>query len=138
MAVNVPLVQESFIAVIPVGDELASEFYRILFERHPDFRPLFAPDRFEEQKKKIISALALIVRNLERPDFLRAYLGGLGQMHAAYGILEAYYPAFGECLLAALESVAGGAWSNELKEAWAEAIGAVAELMIAGARKTNI
>lgn len=59
-------------------------------------------------------------------------------MHAAYGVLEAHCPAFGECLLAALESAAGGAWNNELKQAWAEAYGAVAELMIACARRVQI
>jgi hemoglobin-like flavoprotein len=134
MGLNVQLLRDTFAAVSPNADDLARHFYQTLFERYPAVRPLFANARFDEQKKKLIRSLALIVRNLEKADYLKAYLGGLGQMHVAYGALEAHYPAVGECLLVALEKVAGSAWNDEIKQAWTEAYGVVAQMMLDGAQ----
>lgn len=132
MALEVELLRDSFKLLTPKAEQLATTFYELLFQRYPDVQPLFAGVRFDEQKKKLVRALALIVKNLEKPEYLRAYLGGLGQMHVAYGATPAFYPAVGECLLAALETTAGSRWNEELTKAWAEAYGAVVDLMLAG------
>ena len=138
MALNVQLLRDTFSAITPKADDLAKTFYDTLFERYPGVRPLFENVRFDEQRKKLIRALALVVRNLEKPDYLKAYLGGLGQMHVAYGAEEAHYAAVGECLLAALESIAGSAWNDEVRQAWSDAYGVVAQLMIDGTRKLEV
>jgi len=44
------------------------------------------------------------------------------------------YGWVGECLLATLAEVAGSDWTDELHASWAAAYGAIAGLMIAGAR----
>ena len=137
MALNVQLLRDSFSAIARKENELVDNFYQLLFLRYPAVRPLFSNVRLDDQKEKFIRSISLIIQNIEKPDYLKAYLGGLGQMHVAYGVEESHYPAVGECLLAALESVAGRAWNDELKAAWAEAYGVVAEMMITGARAAN-
>jgi methyl-accepting chemotaxis protein len=137
MALNVALLRESFQKIAPQAERLADVFYDTLFERYPSVKPLFAGVSLPEQKKKLVAALVLVVKNLEKPDALKTALGQLGERHVEYGAKAAHYPAVGECLLAALAEVAGNQWTPELKKAWTEAYGAVADLMRAGARRST-
>jgi methyl-accepting chemotaxis protein len=134
MALNAALLKESFEAILPTADRLASVFYDTLFRRYPALEPLFGRTGFEEQKRKLIRALRLIVLNTERPIALHAYLGGLGQIHDSYGVEPVDYPAVRECLLAALAEVSD-TWGNEVEKAWAEALDHVIDLMLAGAHR---
>lgn len=133
MSLNAKLLQESFQAVSYKGDKLTEIFYDKLFRNYPEVRPLFAHVRMEEQRKKLLHSIAVIVRNVEKADFLVPYLQGLGLTHFAYGAEPGHYDAVGECLLAALAEVAGDLWSVELHEAWTEAYTAIASIMKQGA-----
>ena len=137
MALNVALLRESFHKIAPQAEQLADVFYDTLFERYPSVKPLFADVSLPEQKKKLVAALALVVKNLEKPDVLKTALGQLGERHLEYGAKAAHYPAVGECLLVALAEVAGDQWTPELKKAWTEAYGAVADLMRPGTRRST-
>jgi methyl-accepting chemotaxis protein len=135
MALDIQLLRDSFGQVAPKADQLATVFYDTLFRRYPQVKPLFAGVDLKDQKKKLIGALGLVVKNLERPDVLARVLGELGERHVGYGALPAHYPAVGECLLAALKQVAGPAWTPALTKAWSEAYETVADLMLAGTRE---
>ena len=134
MALNPKLLRDSFKAISHKADELSSCFYDTLFTRYPAVRPLFGSARMDEQRRKLIRSIALVLRNLEAPDKLAPYLQGLGRMHVAYGALPDHYPAVGECLLFALSETAGDAWNDELNDAWGEAYGAISGLMLEGAK----
>jgi hemoglobin-like flavoprotein len=134
MALNAALLKESFEAILPTADRLASVFYHTLFQRYPALKPLFGQTGLEEQKRKLIRALGLIVLNTERPIALHAYLGGLGQIHDSYGVEPVDYPAVRECLLAALAEVSD-AWEAEVEKAWVEALDHVIDLMRAGGHR---
>ena len=123
----------SFRRLSPHADRLAERFYATLFARYPAVRSLFAGVSLEDQQKKLVRALALIVRHLEEPHFLRAYLQGLGAIHVAYGVVTAHYGAVGECLLAALAETAGSTWTEAERAAWQGALSSIAETMLAGA-----
>jgi methyl-accepting chemotaxis protein len=131
---QVKLLRDSFDAVKPRADVLVATFYRILFERYPSVKPLFLDTDMKSQQRKLVQALALVVANLEKPDTLKAALHDLGGRHVAYGAEPAHYDAVGECLLAALATVAGPLWSSKLEKAWADAYGVVASLAIEGAK----
>jgi hemoglobin-like flavoprotein len=133
---NVTLLRTSFAALTPRATELVDRFYAILFERYPQVRPLFAHTNFPEQKKHLVQALALVVANLEKGDFLKSTLGGLGAKHVRYGVRDEHYAAVGECLLAAMAEIAGTIWTDELRREWTGAYGAVASMMQAGAAAT--
>lgn len=135
MDASIHTLRESFHRLIPKADLLAEHFYATLFARHPETIKLFDGVHFEDQKRKLVRALTLLVSNVQRPDFLRAYLQGLGAIHLAYGVAPDAYPAFAECLLEALEVTAGPTWSDEEAAVWRDALGLIIDAMLAGAAR---
>ena len=132
---NIEHLRSSFQLVAPKAEFLADTFYSTLFERYPGVKPLFKNVKLKQQKGKLVASLAFIVENLENGEKLSGYLQDMGQRHVSYGTEVPHYAAVGECLLVALATTAGEAWTKELEASWAEAYGAVADLMIAGARR---
>jgi hemoglobin-like flavoprotein len=135
MDTDIQTLRYSFRRLQPRADALAQCFYDTLFERYPEVEPLFEGVRIDEQRKKLLRALALVVRHLEQPDFLRAYLQGLGAIHLAYGVTPEHYPAVSECLMAALAQTAGNSWSEAEESAWKGAFALISETMLAGAAR---
>ena len=135
MALNPALLRSSFKNISMHAEKLASRFYEILFDRYPEVRPLFHNSRLEDQKKMLLRALALIVRKVDDEHYLTNFLQGLGKTHVAYGAEPEHYDAFTECLLAALEEIAGREWTKEAETNWKEALGMVRNLMLEGAAK---
>ncbi|MFT3774468.1 MAG: globin domain-containing protein [Minicystis sp.] len=135
MESDLQILRDSFRRLIPRADQLAQRFYETLFSRRPDTARLFEGVHFDEQKRRLVRAVALIVRNMERPEFLRAYLQGLGAIHVAYGVSREHYPAFSECLLEALAATAGPEWTRKEEAAWRGALQLISEAMLAGAAK---
>ncbi len=133
MGLQVELLEESFAAISPQGDELTESFYRNLFSDFPEVKPLFAEVDMAEQKKKLLASLKLTIDNLRRPEVLAPALENLGLRHADYGAVEEHYPAVGQTLLKSLGEVAGEAWTEELNDAWAEAYSEITGTMLAGA-----
>ncbi len=133
MALKVELLEQSFTAVAPKGDKLVDAFYRNLFADFPQVKPLFEQVEMTDQKKKLLASLKLVVDNLRRPEALVPALESLGSRHVDYGAQEAHYPAVGQTLLKSLSEIAGPIWTAELDNAWAEAYGEIAKIMIAGA-----
>jgi hemoglobin-like flavoprotein len=133
METDIHTLRSSFQRVIPRADRVAERFYDTLFERYPETRALFEGVRFDDQKRRLMRALALVVRHMEHPDFLRAYLQGLGAIHKAYGVAPEHYPAFAECMLSALAEAAGASWRPEEDEAWRSAIRLISDAMLTGA-----
>ena len=125
--------RSSFLRLSPHADAVAERFYDLLFARHPEVRPLFDGVQIEDQRRKLVRALALVVRHLEEPHFLKAYLQGLGAIHVAYGVAAPHYRAVGQCLLDALAETAGPSWTEEERAAWQGALASISETMLAGA-----
>jgi hemoglobin-like flavoprotein len=135
MNTDIQTLRSSFRRLSPRADALAHCFYDTLFARYPEVIPLFAGTNFDDQRKKLMRALALVVRHLEQPDFLRAYLQGLGAIHLAYGVAPEHYTAVGESLLTALADTAGNTWSETEATAWRSAFTLISEAMIHGAER---
>jgi hemoglobin-like flavoprotein len=133
MALNAPLLRESFSLVTEREPQLVNRFYEILFERHPQVRPLFGKNSGGRQAEMLRSALISVVDHLEDATWLEATLKELGAKHLDYGVTDEMYDWVGESLLATLAEIAGPDWIPELAAAWAEAYGAIAALMLRGA-----
>ncbi len=133
MGLQVELLETSFAAVAPHGQQLVDTFYQNLFSDYPGVKPLFADANMAEQKKKLLGSLKLVVENLRKPEVLQPTLEQMGARHVGYGAEEAHYPAVGATLLKSLRQTAGDLWNDELEQAWAEAYGAVSSIMLQGA-----
>ena len=99
LAIDIELLETTFEAVTPRGDELVEYFYEQLFERYPDVQSLFAEVDMSEQRAKLLTALVTVVASLRRPEELAGHLEALGRRHAGYRALPEHYAAVGEVLL---------------------------------------
>lgn len=131
MALDAALLRSSFALVVERQPALTHRFYEVLFARYPQARALFGRDT-RRQEEMLQGALVAVVDHLEDAAWLQQTLAGLGAKHVGYGVTQEMYGWVGECLLATLAEVAGEAWTPALERAWAEAYGAIVELMLAG------
>jgi hemoglobin-like flavoprotein len=130
---NPDILRGSFDLVIDRRPDLTARFYEILFERYPSLQPMFRSNRRATQEKMLAQALAAVLDHLEDASWLSTTLGNLGAAHVAYGVTDAMYDMVGDALLATLAEVAAEAWTDEVRDQWTEAYGAIASMMQAGA-----
>jgi hemoglobin-like flavoprotein len=118
------------------GDQLATTFYDMLFERHPSVRPLF-PNDLRQQRAKLTQMLAWVVTKLDRPLELVPALRELGRKHVGYGARPEHYPLVREALIDAMARTAGPDWSREIAQDWSLSIELIGRHMMAGASASD-
>jgi methyl-accepting chemotaxis protein len=128
---DVKLIEQSFKSLAPKGPALVGRFYQELFRRFPQVKPMFANTEPAEQQKKLLAALALVVKSLKKPESLEAALAEMGRRHQGYGAIPAHYDAVAEVLLGVMAEQAGKAWTPAVATAWQGALGFVKERMLA-------
>lgn len=133
MSLDAELLKSSFALVVDREPQFTARFYELLFERHPEARPLFNRNDPAKQQQMLQEALVAVLDHLDDAPWLRDTLGALGFQHADYGVTEPMYEWVGASLLATLEEIAGNDWSPEMAEAWGGAYGAIRDMMLAGA-----
>src|ERR1700733_6950947 len=126
---QVHLVQQSFAKVAPISEQAATIFYDRLFEVAPAVRAMF-PDDMKEQRKKLMTTLAVVVGGLSNLEAVLPAASALAKRHVSYGAKPEHYPVVGGALLWALEKGLGDAWTPELAEAWTAAYGTLSGYMI--------
>ena len=130
---QVERLEKSFDQVKPQATEFVASFYSNLFTDYPAAKPLFAHSDMEAQQNKLLDSLVFVVENLKNPNELADTLRGLGARHVEYGALPEHYPLVGNSLLKTFEQYLGTAWTPEVKAAWVDAYGLIAEVMLDGA-----
>ena len=131
------LVRDSWRQVAPAADSAAALFYDRLFETDPELRRLFAGVDLHRQGRRLTQTLTSIVEDLDAIETRLADLAALGRRHASYGVTDAHYATVGAALLWTLERGLGGAWNEEVAEAWGSAYGLVAKVMRTAADQQN-
>jgi NAD(P)H-flavin reductase/hemoglobin-like flavoprotein len=126
-------IRDTFRIVLAAGDEPASYFYGRLFASHPRLRAMFPP-AMDEQRDRLLRALARIVDGLSSPEDLAEYLTQLGRDHRKYSVEPAMYDMVGEVLIATLRTFAGPAFTPGAEDAWRQAYQAASALMIRAAQ----
>ncbi|MDX1250753.1 MAG: PAS domain-containing protein [Gammaproteobacteria bacterium] len=134
---DVSLIEKTFNILSRKGDLLVKRFYDELFKKYPQVKPLFGNVSIKEQQKKLLAALSLVVKNIRNPEALGEILSGLGMRHQKYGAKPEHYQAVAGTLLGVMEEVAGDIWTDEVHEAWAGALNAVASIMLKAYSKEN-
>jgi nitric oxide dioxygenase len=137
LPLKIGLLEQSFEAVKPRAEELVALFYDKRFEQHTAVQPLFADSDMNEQQGKLLSALATVVASLRQPDVLVPHLQELGRRHVACGAEPEHYEAVGGVLLESLGEIAGELWTDDLRDAWTEAVTLVATVMIEAAAEVE-
>ena len=120
--------QGSFKKVSAEADRVADTFYNRLFEIAPQIRAMF-PDDLTDQKKKLITTLALTINSLRNIDTVLPALRALGIKHRGYGVKDEHYALVGEALLYTLGQVLGSEWTPDMKAAWTDTYTGLAKVM---------
>lgn len=107
-------------------------FYSKLFFDHPQLKALFRIP-VEEQSKKLIDMLNIIVGRLDKQSEMSADIEALASRHVHYGVKPAHYKAVGEALLWTLQKGLGNDWADETKAAWETCFNQLAGVMIGAA-----
>ena len=130
-AEHIRCVRETYLAVEPASDLVATLFFRRLDEIAPEVRPFLGADMVEQRKQLLIS-LGLAVAALDRFDDIVPALKLLGAKYRAAGVTELHYGAVGEALIWTLKQSLGSKWSPDVEDAWTAMCTQVAEVMTAG------
>lgn len=125
---KIVLVQQSFEKVAAIGLKAAEIFYSELFAIDPSLRAMFKGD-VQEQHKKLLSALALVVRSLHAPEKIVSAIEKLAVKHLDYGVKPEHYTYVGNALLRTLKKGLGSEFTPELCDAWVEAFRMLATIM---------
>ena len=131
LGLDIDLLEKTFAALAPQGEALVQRFYEELFARFPEVRPMFANTSVQEQERKLLGALVLVINSLRDPEALVTALTQLGAKHHAYGARPEHYTAVAETLLDVMAEFAGELWTDEVHKAWSEALNTVATTMLA-------
>jgi nitric oxide dioxygenase len=126
---QITLVQQSFAKVLPIREQAAALFYDRLFTIDPSTRPLFRGD-IKTQGAKLMAAIAVVVKSLDRVDTMLDDLRALAQRHDRYGVEDSHYASVGTALLWTLEQGLGAEFTAEIRAAWAAAYRLLSETMI--------
>ena len=78
---NPDLLESSFAALAPHGQDLVDRFYDRLFRDYPGVEPLFADVQMDEQKRKLLASLQWVVANVRKPEELTKALEALALRH---------------------------------------------------------
>ena len=134
---QVGLLAESWNAVAGRREEIARMFYQVLFERHPELRPLFTRTDMRAQYEKFAGMVDEIVQLRSAPrEFVKSAVR-LGQRHAAYGVTRDQYAPAGAVLLEVLAATLGPAFTPAVREAWSEGYLLTSSIMSRAAEGTQ-
>ena len=133
---TIEIVKETAPVVKEPGLKITLRMYEIAFESRPDLRQLFvntwmkSPEEGRKQANQLAAAVYAYASNIDELEKLSKAVEIIAKAHVNTKIIPEMYPVIGECLLAAMKDVLGGAATPEVLEAWEEAYGALAEIFI--------
>jgi len=129
MALDVDLLRGNFALVLGRNPNLTARFYDVLFERHPEAKPLFGRNSRAAQEQMLAGALSAVMDHLDNAPWLTETLHALGEKHRGYGVTPEMYGWVGDSLLFVLAEASGPDWTPRHQAEWAEAYGVVVALM---------
>jgi hemoglobin-like flavoprotein len=134
---QITLVQNSFRAVAPIREVAAALFYANLFARDPAIAAMFTRTDLAAQGTKLMSALAMVVHGLTRPEAILPAVQDLGRRHSGYGVTDAHYETVGAALIDTLAAGLGPAFTPQTRAAWVAAYALLSGVMIAASHQAQ-
>jgi nitric oxide dioxygenase len=122
---SVPVLREHGLAITTL-------FYKNMFAEYPQLTRLFnmGNQASGAQQQSLASAVFAYAANIGTPEALGPVVKRIVHKHVSIGIRAEHYPIVGRHLLAAIAETLGEAATQPLLDAWAEAYGSLANLLI--------
>ena len=114
------------------GETLTKHFYKRMFSHNPEVAPYFNPANQAEgtQQRALAGAICAYAANIDNLEVLGGAVELIAHKHASLMIKPEHYPIVGENLLASIREVLGEGATDEVINAWAEAYGFLADILI--------
>ncbi len=114
------------------AEELTRLFYKRMFRENPEVKPFFnaAHQVSGGQQKALAGAIVAYATHIDNLSALGEAVELIAHKHASLQIQPEHYPIVGENLLAAIQELLGDAATDDIINAWAEAYGFLAEILI--------
>jgi len=110
---------------------VVKEFYKNLFKKYPDVKPMFDNVDIADQEQKLVGALGLLVENINDVEKLTSILSSLGSQHQDIGATKDHYAAVSKTLLTSLKKHAGRKWTKKIANNWDAVLNIASEVMLA-------
>jgi len=112
------------------GEAITTAMYKVLFSKYPETQDMFK-DASADQHKKLAAAVYAYAANIDHLENLTKGIEKMAEVHVKTGVKPEHYPMVGDALLQAIKTVLGDAATDEIMDAWAEAYGFLADVLIA-------
>jgi nitric oxide dioxygenase len=114
------------------GETLTRHFYKRMFSQNPEVAPFFTPahQTSGSQQRALAGAICAYAANIDNLEVLGGAVELIAQKHASLRIQAEHYPIVGENLLASIREVLGEGATDEVINAWGEAYGLLAKILI--------
>ena len=114
------------------GSEFFVErFYQLMFEQHPELRPLF-PETMRQQNAALLSMLDNVINGLEFIDELEETLIKLGKRHQKIGIQAEMYDVFVDTVVESAKQSSNNTLTENEIISWKSAFREMSDIMIKG------
>ena len=125
------ILQRTLVLLQPHLNHFVYKFYESLFTKNTEIKSLLAYVNIEQQEKRMISALLLVIQSIERRDFLDNILRNLVNKYLNSQVVADYYPLIGEAFLETLKRYLGSEWTPKVEENWKQAYQIISDLILA-------
>ncbi len=114
------------------GETLTKHFYERMFKHNPEVAPFFNPANQAggSQQRALAAAICAYAANIDNLEVLGDAVELIAQKHTSLMIKPEHYPIVGENLLASIREVLGEGATDDVINAWGEAYGFLADIMI--------
>lgn len=129
---NIDIIKSTVPLLKTKGVEITTVFYKTMFERNPEVKPLFDMNRQAsgEQPKALALTILAAAQNIENLEAILPVVKKIAEKHCNAGIIPEHYPIVGENLLLAIKTVLGDACTDDILSAWEQAYGIIANIFI--------
>ncbi len=119
------------------GETLTRHFYMRMFKHNPEVAPFFNPanQTAGKQQRALAAAIAAYAANIDNLEVLGGSVELIAQKHASLMIKPEHYPIVGANLLASIKEVLGEGATDDIINAWADAYGFLADILIGRERQ---
>lgn len=114
------------------GVEVTDHFYKRLFSHNPEMKDIFnlTNQATGRQQFALFSAVAAYATNIDNLGVLSSLVERVAQKHTSLNIQPDQYQIIGHHLIETLREMAPNDFTNEVADAWIEAYGLLANILI--------
>ena len=110
-------------------DFFVNEFYKYLFDQHPEIQQLF-PEDLTKQKSKLLNMLDNVINGIEYIDELESTLIELGQQHKGIGVTKEMFDTFLSAVIEAANSSSSYRLTEKESDAWKAAFQEISKILL--------